>query len=134
MGLSYTMRVAFLLLALTAALAGCKRHGSALSAGTWKCELDYPNGGHFQSTVILDSQGRYVSNGSVTTSSGVRAFTVEGTMKIEGGFIVDTMTKHSNTNATLPHTSRAKIISLSKGEIVAKWEGAEAESTMRKVE
>jgi hypothetical protein len=54
-------------------------------------------------------------------------------MKIDGGFIVDTMTKHSNTNAPIPHTSRAKIIRLSEGEIVARWEGAEAESTMRKV-
>lgn len=126
------MRVVFLLLALTATLAGCKRPASSLSAGTWKCDLDDPRGGHFRSTVILDSQGRYVCNGSVPTSSGVRAFTVEGTMKIDGGFIVDTMTKHSNTNAQLPHTSRAKIIRLSEGEIVAKWEGTEAESTMRK--
>ena len=128
-----SMRVLFLLLALTATLGGCKRRGSALSAGTWKCDLDYPSGGHFQSTMILDSGGRYVCNGSVTTSNGVRAFTIEGTMKIDGAFIVDTMTKHSNTNASLPSTSRAKIIRQSDREIVAKWEGAEAASTMRKL-
>lgn len=74
------MRVAFLLLVLTTALAGCKRQqGSApsLSAGTWKCEFDYPNGGHFESTTILDSEGRYVCNGSVTSTNGVRPFTVQ---------------------------------------------------------
>lgn len=130
------MKVAFLLLVLTATLAGCKRQqdsASSLSAGTWTCELDYPNGGHFQSTAILDSTGRYVCNGSVTSTNGVRTFTIQGTMKIEDGFIVDTMTKHSNTNAPLPHPSRAKIIRRSEREIVARWEGMEVESTMRRV-
>jgi hypothetical protein len=130
------MRAAILLLVLTAMLAGCKRQqgsASSLSAGTWKCELDYPSGGHFQSTMILGSDGRYVCNGSVTGTNGVRTFRVEGTMEIEEGFIVDTMTNHSNTNAPLPHTSRAKIIRQSEREIVAKWEGAEVESTMRRL-
>ena len=127
------MRVLLLLLALAAVLAGCKRPVSALSAGTWKCEQAYPSGGRFQSTVILDSQGHYVCNGSITTSNGVRPFTIEGTMKVDDGFIVDTMTKHTNTNAPLPHTWRAKIIRLSEDEVVAKWEGAPAETTMRKV-
>jgi hypothetical protein len=64
----------------------------------------------------------------------VRAFIVQGIMKVEEGFVVDTMTSHSNTNAVLPHTSRAKIISLNEDEIVAKWEGSEGvESTMRRV-
>src|ERR1041385_8332911 len=131
------MRLIFLLLALTVTLAGCKRqHGSAsrLTAGTWKCELDYPSEGHYQSTMTLDSEGRYACNGSVTSSNWVRAFTVQGIMKVEEGFVVDTMTNHSNTNAVLPHTTRAKIISLNEDEIVAKWEGLEGvESTMRRV-
>ena len=54
-------------------------------------------------------------------------------MRTEGGFIVDIVTNHSNTNATLPYTSRAKIIRQSERELVAKWEGAGTESTMRKV-
>jgi hypothetical protein len=131
------MRVAFLLLALAAALTGCKREqGSAslLKAGTWKCELDYPSGGHFQATMILDAEGRYHCNGSVATSNGVRAFTVEGVMRIENGFVVDTWTNHSNTNAPIPHTSRAKIIRQNKDQIVARSEGAEGvESTLRRV-
>jgi hypothetical protein len=83
--------------------------------------------------MILDSEGHYVCHGSVTSTNGTRTFTIEGTMKIEEGFVVDTMTSHSNTNAPLPYTSRAKIIRQSEREIVAKWEGAEVESTIRKV-
>ena len=84
--------------------------------------------------MTLDSEGRYACNGSVTSSNWVRAFTVQGIMKVEEGFVVDTMTNHSNTNAVLPHTTRAKIISLNEDEIVAKWEGLEGvESTMRRV-
>lgn len=130
------MRVASLFLVLAAILAGCKRQqGSApsLSAGTWTCELDYPNGGHFQSTTSLDSEGRYVCSGSVTSTDGVRPFTIKGTMRIEDGFLVDTYTNHSNTNASLPHTSRAKIIRQSEREVAARWEGMEVESTMRRV-
>ena len=129
------MRAAFLLLVSTVMLAGCKREqgsSSPLSAGTWACELDYPSGGHYHSTITLDSEGRYVCNGSVTSTNGIRTFTVAGIMKMEEGFVVDTMTKHSNTNAKLPYTSRAKIIRQSEREIVAKWEGAEVESTMRR--
>ncbi len=130
------MRIASVLLVLAATLAGCKRpqgSASSLSAGTWVCELDYPSGGHFQSTISINSEGRYVCNGSVTSTNGIRTFMIQGTMKIEDGFIVDTYTNHSNTNATLPHTGRAKIIRQSERELVAKWEGAEVESTMRRV-
>ncbi len=130
------MRIALLFLVLIATVAGCKheqRFASSLSAGTWACELDYPSGGHYQSTMMLDSEGHYVCHGSVANTNGAQVFTIEGTMKIEEGFVVDTMTKHSNPNASLPHTSRAKIIRQSEREMVAKWEGAEVESTMRKV-
>jgi hypothetical protein len=130
-----SMKIASLLLLLAAILAGCKRQGSpsALGPGTWTCEVDYPNGGHFESTTSFDPAGRYVCNGSVSSTNGTRTFTIQGIMKIEDGFIVDTFTNHSNTNASLPHTSRAKIISQNEREIVAKWEGISVASTMRRV-
>lgn len=130
------MKVAVLFLLFCAAATGCKRPqgaASALSAGIWKCDVENAREGHFQSLTRLDSEGRYICEGSITATNGVRTFTIQGTMRIEDGYIVDTYTNHSNTNATLPHTSRAKIIRQSEGEIVAMSEGAEIESTMRRV-
>jgi hypothetical protein len=96
--------------------------------------MDYSNGGgRFKSTTSLDSAGRYVCNGSVTGTNGVRTFKIKGTMKIEDGFLVDTYTYYSNTNAPVPHTSRAKIIRRSESEVVARWEGADFDSTMTKL-
>jgi hypothetical protein len=54
-------------------------------------------------------------------------------MKIENGFVVDTMTNHSNTNAPLPYASRAKIIRQSDREIVATYEGSGVPSTIRRL-
>lgn len=82
--------------------------------------------------MILDSEGRYVCSGSVTSTNVARPFMIRGTMKIEDGFVVDTMTKHSNTNATLPQTSRGKIIRQTDRELVARWEGTEVDIVIRR--
>jgi hypothetical protein len=130
------MKATCLFLLLTATLTACKRqHDStlALAAGTWTCDVDDPNGDHFHSRLSFDPQGRYSEICSNTTAYGTQLSTIQGTMKIEDGFIVDTITNHSNTNAVLPNTTRAKIIRQNEREITVNYVEADFERTFRKV-
>jgi hypothetical protein len=119
------------------AFGGCKKtqgsSASALSAGTWVCKVDYPDGGHFESALTLDPSGRYACNGSLTSSNRVNPFIIQGIMKIQDGFLIDTWTNHSNANAPIPHESRARIVRQSEREVVARWEGMQFDTTMRSV-
>ena len=64
----------------------------------------------------------------------MKAFKIEGTMQIKDGFIIDTWTNHTNTNAPSPHTVRGQIIRQSGRELAAKWEGEmQSETVMRRV-
>jgi hypothetical protein len=53
---------------------------------------------------------------------------MQGTMKIDGGFVVDTI-----TNAVLPNTTRAKIIRQNEREITVNYVEGNSERTFRKV-
>jgi hypothetical protein len=114
-------------------LAACKKHGELKSAnseaelqqqlsGTWKVERDFTNGGLFQSTVMVASNGIYVCDATNFGSKGVRPVHIEGTWEIKDGFLIDTMTKHSHTNARLPFVSSEKIIHFSTNELVVQYE------------
>lgn len=43
-------------------------------------------------------------------------------MKIRGGFLIDTMTKHSNTNAVLPTIFTNRIVRMNDTEIVMRMD------------
>jgi hypothetical protein len=109
------------------------RPTSGVAAGTWLCEVDYPTGGHFEGRAVHDSQGRYSCNATITSSNEVKTFTIQGTMLVRDGFLIDTCTNHTATNAPIPFTSRARIIKQSDREIVARWEGMQYDTTMRRV-
>src|SRR4051794_35860345 len=113
-------RFTTVLLLLALAFAGCKRRSaSGLKAGTWVCRVDYPTGGHFESKTALDPEGHYACDGTVIRSNGVKkTFKIEGTMEIKDGFLVDTWTNRTDTNAPIPHTSRAQILKQTTDEVV----------------
>jgi hypothetical protein len=133
------MKSALYLLSVALLLVGCGREKTSTAAsrfpvGTWVCEFDYPNGSHFKSTTVVSSGGRYLCHGTSTGTNNIsRSFELEGSWEIRDGFLIDTMTKHSQTNAPVPTTSRAQIIRRSDSELVTKWEGMENESVLRKV-
>ena len=47
-----------------------------------------------------------------------RAFEIEGTLEVRDGFVIDTMTKHSQTNAPVPVTNRQRIVRMDSREMV----------------
>jgi len=94
--------------------------------GTWTLQLVYPTGGEFKSVTHLSPAGFYTSRITRTEgSNSVYTDDLEGSWRIENGSLIDTTTKHSNTNF-LPHQRmvwRARIVRLTKNAFVVERDG-----------
>jgi len=116
-------------------LVGC-RHDTTKPqqrlVGTWLVDIVTLDGGHFRSVITVAPDGSYSCKFSKATTSGVLTGAIEGRYEINRGTLIDTMTKHSNTNAVLPSVSRAQIIRLDDQELVTQCEGMTNEIVMRK--
>lgn len=126
------MRFMLIFFMMSLFLTACG-HGDAKRqqqlTGTWVA--DFPNGVH--SRLIVKPDGSYSAQLDGYTNGSV--VTLEGHIQIEDGVIVDTCTKHSQTNATVPFVTHGYIVHMDSHEIVAKWEGSQYDSTtLRKVE
>ncbi len=101
-------------------LAGCGgEKTSQVPIGTWTLESDNANGGHFESKMVVAADGRYVCHGvTMGTNKIPRTLEIEGTLQVKGGFVVDTMTKTSQTNAPVPVTFRERIVRMDGQEMV----------------
>src|SRR6266446_4444592 len=104
------MKLTLAFLTLAFVLAGCSRQGDARVrndlAGTWVATANYSNGGSFRSTITVDRNGNYVCQVVAHGDSGViRTADIEGKFQVRDGVLIDTMTKHSNTNAVLPRST-----------------------------
>jgi hypothetical protein len=127
------VKVTFLLLATILAMAACKRHeDSVLSStavarkkltGVWVSQVAIPSGGSMESTLTVASDGSYLCALSVhTLSNGVRKVELQGSFRVEEGYLIDTTTKNSQTNAPVPTTERARIIRIDDAEIILEYE------------
>jgi hypothetical protein len=94
-------------------------------AGTW-----IGDGGVVITTNTIDVDGRY---SSVVVQSNVVVARLEGTLKVRDGFMINTITNHSQTNLELPIICRATMIRLSNSELVLKWPWEQSESPLRKI-
>jgi hypothetical protein len=121
------MKQFIFLVSLTVALAGCHPNGDAEMRkqllGEWVLELQYPTGGKFKSTTEITQGGAYTCHIVAEGESNVlRTAELEGTFEIKNGVLIDTMTKHSNTNANLPSVSRGSIVRMNSQELVVRFE------------
>jgi len=98
-------------------------------SGTWVYESD---DGNFKSTTTVAPNGSYNCKFSTTNSGGVKEGFIEGKYELKDEFLIDTMTKHSNTNAILPHTSKAQIVHYDDKGITLRWEGSTNLSKLRR--
>jgi hypothetical protein len=95
--------------------------------GTWIVDL----GNNLSSKTVVKPDGSYVcqitgyTNGKVETIAGF--FEVVKT----NGYLIDTMTQNSNTNAVVPHVSHAQIVQFDASELVLLWEGTTNEVVLR---
>ncbi len=105
-------------------VAGCSRSSDAEARkklqGTWVANGSGLHGDDFNSTISIDSGGGYVCK--VITHSPFYSRTITsdlaGTLRITNGFLIDTTTQHSNTNAVLPYVTKFRIVRLDNRELV----------------
>ncbi len=82
-------------------------------------------------TSTIGSDGRYASK--ITNTSTGSVIDLEGTFQVSDGYLIDTMTKCSRTNAHVPNVYRARIIRADSREMVFAFDGGSSKVYFRKV-
>jgi hypothetical protein len=123
------MKLPLAVLTLAFLLAGCSRKGDAWIrkelVGTWASAGSYANGSTFKSTMTIARGDNYVCEVVVHSESGpTRTVKIEGTLQVRDGVLIDTMTKHSNTNAVLPMSTRRRIVRIDEREMIVNWDSS----------
>jgi hypothetical protein len=87
--------------------------------GIWVFEPKYASGRNDQRvTTTVAADGSYVTSIALPgRTNGPRTIKLEGTWRIEDGFLIDTITKDSQTNSSVPRTSRDRIIRIDDREL-----------------
>jgi FtsP/CotA-like multicopper oxidase with cupredoxin domain len=82
-------------------------------------------------TNIIGADGRYASKIANPSTSSV--IDLEGTFQVSDGYLIDTMTKCSRTNAHVPNVYRGRIIRADSREMVFAFDGGSSTVYFRKV-
>jgi hypothetical protein len=96
--------------------------------GTWTLQVTNPTGDEFKSATYVSPAGFYTSRITLTrtgASNAVYNDELEGSWRIENGVLIDTTTRHSNTNFS-PHQRmvwRARIVRFTENEFVVEQDG-----------
>jgi len=129
---------------LSLLLTACgQRHPSAVEtdaeiqkklAGTWVNEETNKYGDQFRTVTVIAPDGSYVAEGTFVVSNKTDRFSEAGTIRVSGGVLTDTTTKHSDTNARLPFVERTRIVRFNDRDLVLQSEERpEVSATFRKV-
>ncbi|HEX5219004.1 MAG TPA: hypothetical protein VFZ59_05505 [Verrucomicrobiae bacterium] len=124
------MKFAVSILAMVLLATACRPHKDSADdrmqkglSGTWIFEGKYARGGDTKETITVAPDGRYILVISMPTrTNGPRTVSLEGTLRVENGFLIDTVTKDSQTNAPVPTTNRIRIIRIDGRELVLDYE------------
>jgi hypothetical protein len=111
--------------ALLLLLTACNRNSDARLQGklpgTWTTSHDYI-GFTDTSTVTVGPTGAYDMQVTEVSSNGTtRIFTLSGICDVRNGLLIDTITKHSQTDVPLPVISTSSIVRLDTHELVIKY-------------
>jgi predicted TIM-barrel enzyme len=108
------MKPSLLGLTLAFVVAGCGRRGDARLqeglTGTWVATGSYANGESFKSTVAISPNGNYLVVFSKPGQN--RTNSMEGTLRVRDGQVIDTVIKRNTINQTAPTSTRARIVRL----------------------
>lgn len=86
--------------------------------GTWVFKPKYANGGDETITTKVALDGSYVTTISLPTRKlGPRIIRQVGTWRVEDGFLIEEVTDDSQTNASVPYTSRTRIVRVDDHEL-----------------
>lgn len=111
-------------------MTACSRHEDSADdkirkklPGTWVLEARHEGGRDVWSTVTVAPDGSYTCTLDLPgRTNGPRTISMEGTFRVEDGFLIDTATKDSQTNSPLPYTVRSRIVRIDDRELVLDYE------------
>ena len=117
-----------LFLAVVLLMTACRQHKDSADEkmqkqhpGTWFFEAKYAQGNE-EETLAVAPDGSYtlaVYMPGQTNEGHVRAVNLEGTLRVEDGFLIDTVTKSTSGVAI---TNRARIIRINDRELAIEYE------------
>ncbi len=90
-------------------------------AATWIFETNR-DGEQFRSITVIAPDGGYVAEATVVRSNVTQRFSESGTILAKDGVLIETMTRHSSTNARVPLVNRKRIVRLDDRELVVQYE------------
>jgi len=92
-------------------------------AGAWAGEFNYASGSHVDVLTTVAPSGGYVSRLSMPgRTQGPRLIEQQGTWRVEHGFIIETVTSDSQTNAPVPYTNRMRLVRVDDRELALEVE------------
>jgi hypothetical protein len=112
-------------------VTACSRHEDSADEkirknlpGTWVLEARYESGSDIRSTTTVAPDGSYACTLDLPgRTNGPRTISMEGTFRVENGFLIDTITRDSQTNArAVPNTNRSRVVRIDDRELVLEYE------------
>ena len=119
------MRFTVLFFLVILMVTACREHKDSADdkkqkqlSGTWMFEARYARGHNAEQTLTFGPDGSFaVRISRPSRTNGPRIITMEGTFRVEGGFLVTTLTKDSQNYASIPGTNRFRIVRIDGGEL-----------------
>jgi len=120
------VKTALLLVAIPLLVTACGRNSESADEklrkqlpGVWMFEAKYASGSEALCRFTMASDGSYSSTITLPhRTNGPQVVSMEGTFRVEDGFLIDTVTKNSQTNASVPSTNRSRIVRIEGRELV----------------
>ena len=89
--------------------------------GSWRADVQLPEGTHVQSRTIVDTGGSYFMYLTNTIAGRVRSDTLAGTLQIRDGLMIDTITNDFTEHTLLPRSGGvARIIRFEEHELTVR--------------
>jgi len=99
-------------------------------SGAWHADFSHTSDSGSKSTFTIATNGDFVCEG--VDSKGIPLNRLAGTIKIVNGFLIETVTNTTQPNTSVPYVFQARIIHADEKEMVYRFEGARADSILRK--
>lgn len=120
-------RFASILAVVALILSACNRdpdtRAQKLLVGTWSLTFNYQDGDTTTSTLIIGPDGKYVCRVVTHGHSGTeRTYDRQGTLQVQNGVLIDTMTNTGATKLTRPLVDRSPIVRIDNREFLVRWE------------
>jgi hypothetical protein len=99
--------------------------------GTWIVDTQSANGFTIKGTVTFYANGNFVSEATVVLGKDSEHIAYEGKWQVDGGKLIETITKSNTKNISVGKISRDKVISIRENELVYQTESGKTVKRQR---